>query len=243
MKLRKIGKLITENLFPQNFTCELCGIEIFNGRLCPDCAETVVLNNGETCPVCGRKTCKSEICIECKAHTPEFKKAVSAMNYSGGAVRLISMFKQGKAYLAGYFSELLIPKIKTFPTLDGLVYVPMTAKSVKKRGYNQSRVLAERISEAMGIPVLKEAVAKDKDTPEQKCLSRDERLKNLIKCFKADKNSVNGKSILIIDDVLTTGATLDAVCAKLKKAGAKEVYAATAASVEYTPYTPALSED
>ena len=235
---KKTANLIKETLFPENYTCEICGIEIFKDRLCHDCAETVEFNNGKTCPTCGRKTAKSEICIECKAHLPQFKRAVSAMNYSDGAVRLIAKFKNGHAYLAGYFAELIAPHLENLPHFDGIVYVPMTEKAKSRRGYNQAELLANHISEITGVPVLKDAVVKHKETAEQKDLFRSERVKNLSECFKADSNSVKGKTILAVDDVLTTGATLDALTIALKKSGAKQIFAATCASVEYSPIPP-----
>lgn len=235
----EILRFLKESLFPQNYTCELCGMEIFSGRLCGECGKTFELNDGETCPVCGRKTIRSEICTECKAHLPEYKKAVSAVCYSGAGANLIAKFKDGGGYLAEYFAEILKPKLGSLPPFDAIVYIPMTKKALNKRGYNQSYLLAKSISKITGAPVLIDAVVKIKETALQKSLGRAERLKNLSECFKADKSLVSGKSLLVADDVLTTGATLDAVCSKLKKAGAKEVCAATAASVEYLPFTPA----
>lgn len=231
--IKEAEKLLRDYIFPENYTCELCGAEIFAGRLCFSCEKTVEMNDKHTCPVCGRKTAKSEICIECKARLPEFKKAVSAMVYGGGAVGLIAKFKNGGAYLADYFAELLLPKIKTFPHIDGITYVPMTKKAYSARGYNQAYRLAKSLSAFTGIPLLKDALAKICETRGQKTLGRAERAENLLNCFKADAKLVKGKSVLVVDDVLTTGATLDAVVSKLKKAGAAEVFAATAASVEY----------
>lgn len=235
----EIKKFLKSNFFPQDFTCELCGIEIFGGRLCADCGRGMVYNDGETCPVCGRKTVKNEICPECKAHRPEFKKAVSALCYGGAGADLVAKFKNGSPYLSDYFAGLLKQKLGLLPAFDAVVYVPMTQKATNKRGYNQSYLLAKSISELTGAPVLKDAAIKTAETAVQKSLGRSERFKNLAECFKVNKKSVRGKTILVTDDVLTTGATLGALAEKLKKAGAKEVYAATAASVEYTPFKPA----
>ena len=85
----------------------------------------------------------------------------------------------------------------------------------------------------LSLPLLKNAIQKVKQSDTQKLLSREERLKNLQGCFKADRNEVKGKTLIVVDDVLTTGATADAVCRELKKRGAKKLYFATIASVEY----------
>jgi ComF family protein len=109
----------------------------------------------------------------------------------------------------------------------------MTKKAEKERGYNQSEILAQALAKRLALPYIKGATIKVRGTPPQKTLTRREREKNLAGCFKADKKLVNGKTLILVDDVLTTGATANAVCDALKKAGAKAVYFATVASVEY----------
>ena len=231
--LQNFKKTLRQNLFPERFACHICGVEIFEGDLCADCLKTVVFNDGASCPVCGRRTNKSEVCLECKAHMPAYKKAVSALSYDGGGGELVVRFKNGSPYLSRYLAELIAGKLKDLPGFDGIVFVPMTAKDERSRGYNQSRLLAEELSVLCGAPVISGAVEKIKDTPGQKELPRAERLRNLNGCFKVDKSAVKGKTVLIVDDVMTTGATLDSLAAALKKAGAKEVFAACTASVEY----------
>jgi competence protein ComFC len=110
----------------------------------------------------------------------------------------------------------------------------MTKRAVRKREYNQAELLAKSISKRIDLPVIKNCVLKIKETAEQKSLSRKERVKNLKGCFKVEKASeIKGKKVLLIDDVLTTGATAEAITEKLLKAGADSVYLATVASVEY----------
>lgn len=236
--MTKIGKFLSEAFFPQSFTCDICGIETFGNNLCTDCLKTVTFNNGGVCPVCGRKTKSNEICLECKARAPLFKKAVSPIVYEGGGTVLIAKFKNGNGYLKEYFADLIAEKLDEFPQIDCIVYVPMTDKSVYARGYNQAELLAKSLSVRTGLPFVKNALIKIKDTPAQKLLTRKERENNLKGCFKVEKRSdIKGKNVLLVDDVLTTGATSEIVCKVLLDAGAKNVYLATVASVEYKPNT------
>lgn len=230
--LRLADKTVQKYAFPDNFACALCGIEIFEGFLCPDCLKTVEFNDGITCPVCGRKTAKAEVCIECKANLPEYKKAVSPLVYRDGGIGLVMRFKRGNPWLADTLARLAAPKLADLPKPDVLVYVPMTERAIKRRGYNQAALFARKLGDICNIPVA-DAIEKVKESPEQKGLTRAERIKNLDGCFKVDKSAVNGKTVLVADDVLTTGATLDEICKKLKSAGACAVFAVTIASVEY----------
>ena len=231
----KIGKLIKENIFPLSFTCDCCGVEVFEGNLCPECLKNTTFNNAHTCPVCGRKVVRQELCIECKAKPPLFAYALSALIYEGTAVKLIHKFKNGDAYLKDYFADLIAHKIDKDLPVDCIAFVPMTKKAERKRGYNQSRLLAECISKRINIPVC-DVIEKVRDTSAQKTLSGADRAKNLEGSFKAkSKNALLDKNVLLVDDILTTGATADAITMALNKAGAKWVYLATIASVEYKP--------
>ncbi|MDE7181448.1 MAG: ComF family protein [Clostridia bacterium] len=235
--LRKFLKAAGEMLFPEKFTCDICGIEIFEGRLCKDCLKTVTFNDKAVCPVCGRKTVRPEICLECKADLPKFKKAASPIVYENGGAELVLKFKNGNGYLKEHFASLMASKLKDFSAFDCIVYVPMTKSAEKRRGYNQARLLAESLSDKIGVPWIKEAVIKTADTPEQKTLTKKQRIANLTGCFKvAKRNEVKDKTVLIVDDVLTTGATCEAMAKKLLSAGAKQIYLATVASVEYKKF-------
>lgn len=220
-------------LFPENFTCDICGVETFGSNLCPECVKSVTFNSGKVCPLCGRKNIADEICLECKEKPPAFNGAVSAIVHENGGAALVKKFKNGKGYLKEYFADLLLKKLSSLPPADGIVFVPMTKKAAKKRGYNQSELLAKALSERTGVPVIYGALEKTKDTEEQKSLSQAERAKNLKSCFKSGKTPVNGKILYLTDDVLTTGATAETASKLLFKAGAKAVYVLTVTSVEY----------
>ena len=217
-----------------NFTCDNCGGEVFAGqRLCDDCKENLPYNNGEVCPFCGRRVREEGTCLDCKQKPLEVEKARSLFLYEGDAVRLIRLFKSGRKYLFRMFAEELIPIVeKEFSDADVLTYVPMTKKAQRKRGYNQSKLIAEGLSKATGKPLLC-AVEKKRETLDQRELTREEREENMKNVFSVtDKEQVKGRRILIVDDTLTTGATANALAVALEKAGAAAVYLVTAASVE-----------
>lgn len=230
---QKVNRFLRGNLFPEGFLCYTCDVEIFEGEMCFDCLKRFVINNGAACPKCGRKTAKSEICIECKANSPAYERALSPLVYTQNSMKLVLRFKSGRPYIARYLSKLIAAKIKELPPVDCIVFVPATGRALYKRGYNQSELLAAEVSRLTGIPLLRDAAEKIKEPPPQKGLSRAERLKNFKGVFKIDGRAVKGKTLLIVDDIMTTGATFESLAQSLKDCGAAKVYAVAAASVEY----------
>ncbi len=112
---------------------------------------------------------------------------------------------------------------------DFLVPIPLTLSKLGKRTYNQSLLLAENLSQKTKIPFLRHNLMKAQETPPQAGLHRQERLKNVRGSFEYRGESLNGKSILVIDDVMTTGSTLGEAARVLKKSGASNVLGLTLA--------------
>ena len=166
---------------------------------------------------------------------PEYDAARSAFRYEGQVIGLIKKFKTGGRYLAEAFAERMEPvRQKYFADADLLVSVPMTEAARKKRGYNQAALLASALARRCGVAYAPEALVKSRDTAAQKQLSAAERAKNLAGSFRVHERALcRGRHIVIVDDVLTTGATADAVARALRGAGAGRVYVLTAASVAY----------
>lgn len=217
-----------------NFTCDVCGREVFGGeRVCAPCYKELPWNNAEVCPFCGRKVKEAGVCLECKEKPLITDKARSVFTHEGEAVRLVLRFKRGNKYLFRTIADLLLPLLeKEFSDADTISFVPMTEKDEKKRGYNQSRLLAERLATLSGKEFLNAAI-KQRQTDSQKTLGRKEREKNLEGCFHVtDRKAVKDKRILMIDDTLTTGATSSELAGAFKRAGAKAVYLLTVTSVE-----------
>ena len=175
-----------------------------------------------------------ELCAECKRSGFSFDRAWSACLYEGVLKDLIHLFKyKGKLALSGILSEKLVAFIKdNMEVVDGVDYVtfvPVYNGWLNDREYNQSGILAAAISAEFRVPILK-AAEKTFRTRRQNELSRDERLTNLNGAFKVrDDLRVEGLKLLLVDDVMTTGATLNECAKALKAAGAKEVRCLTLA--------------
>ncbi len=217
-----------------NFTCDNCGKEVFDGkRLCEECREELPYNNRAICPFCGRRVKEEGACLDCKQKPLGVRKARSLWIHEGDAAKLVRLYKSGNKYLFRLFAEELAPIVgREFTDADALTFVPMTEKAQKKRGYNQTYLIAEDLSKRTGKELLNVA-EKRRDTADQRELTRAEREKNMEGVFRVtDRKAVKGKRILIVDDTLTTGATASALAEVLKRAGASEVYLITATSVE-----------
>lgn len=214
-----------------NFTCDVCGREVFGGeRICAVCKKSLPWNE-KVCPLCGRRVGEEGICLDCKERPLTVKKARSCFSHEGEAARLVVRYKRGSKYLFRTLADVLEPFLKEFPQTDALTFVPMTAKAEKARGYNQSRLLAEELSRRSGLEFLAPA-EKRRETAAQKFLGRKEREENLQGCFHVrERKAVRGKHILVLDDTLTTGATASELASVLLRAGAAEVDLLTVTSV------------
>ena len=108
--------------------------------------------------------------------------------------------------------------------IDGLVPIPLSRKRMRQRGFNQAQRIAREVSRHTGIPVYENLLIRVRDTRAQKALNDQERKNNLKRAFKTTANKVQLDHILLIDDIYTTGSTMDEAAGELKRAGAGEVY-------------------
>lgn len=230
----RLGALIGKYDDEHNFTCDICGREMFGGeRICADCYEELPWNNQEYCPFCGRRVREAGACLDCKQKPLTTDKARSVFTHEGEARQLVLRFKRGNKYLFRTIADLMLPVLESeFPDAEAITFIPMTKKDEKKRGYNQSRLLAERLAEMSGKEFL-DAAVKQRQTKSQKTLGRAEREKNLKKSFRVtDRKAVKNKKILIVDDTMTTGATSSELAGLFLHADAECVYLLTVTSVE-----------
>ena len=220
--------------FAGSAVCACCGADLYDHPyFCENCLRTLPFNNGPVCAKCGRATQQAyPACLECKADMPAFDAARSLFRYEGETVRLIKQFKNGHKYLAAAFAHCMVPLLSDFETPDFLVSVPMTESALRRRGYNQSELLARAFSERTGIAYEGKVLVKTRETAAQKTLTAKQRAENLRGSLRVhERAKCRGARILLIDDVLTTGATTSAAAQALLRAGAVRVYVLTAASV------------
>lgn len=234
MKIKSIINKFLRSAFSLKWTCNICGKEIFNDSYyCTDCKSKLIPITSIKCDHCGRLTSNPTLfCESCSGKNENIDTARSVYSYNEAIAKIIYNFKySSKTYIKDIFSEELSRVyLNNFWVSDYLTYIPMSKERLLDRGYNQSKLMAEGLSEILKVPTV-ELVEKVCETDRQATLTASQRKDNLKGSFKGKKIDLKGKTITVIDDVLTTGVTMDLVAKELKKMGASKVYALTVASV------------
>ena len=220
--------LILELIFPAR--CTFCDEVLPWGRLqsCEKCNKKIKYLKGPTCFKCG-KTVKEEeeYCYDCRNKHHEFLQGAALFEYEFIRESLYRYKYQGRREYAfcygSHMGEYFQNKIKLWQP-EALIPVPLHKKRKRKRGYNQAQVLAEELSKKWGIPVIKDLIIRDKNTRPMKELDGVERQNNLKKAFLLGRNDVKLSTVIIIDDIYTTGSTIDAVAKVCKEAGIMNIY-------------------
>jgi ComF family protein len=132
--------------------------------------------------------------------------------------------------LGGIFAKHLAKLVESLSwDMDYIVPVPLGSKRLQERGYNQVMLLARPLAWELDIPLKRQALRRTRETRSQVGLSKEQRITNVKNAFTAKKQVVNGKRVLLVDDVVTTGATINACAKALKEAGAEKIFATTLA--------------
>ncbi|MEW6586791.1 MAG: ComF family protein [Nitrospirota bacterium] len=212
--------------------CPVCGKDpdVLNlSPFCSACWSLIAPYTGPSCRVCALPLVSEHgrVCGACLKEPPPFSRTLSFGLYDGVLADAINRLKFfGHRRLSGPLGELLINL--DVPQTDGVVPIPLHKKSLRKRGFNQSLLIARVIARDMKAPVLMDTLFKIKETAPQVGLSAQERSKNLRNAF-AVKGDVKDKRLLLVDDVMTTGATVRECSKQLINAGAKDVVVLTLA--------------
>lgn len=205
--------------------CLLCGANSRDGLCCAACAAELPRLTMAHCPVCALPTHAGEACGKCLKHPPPFERTVAAFSYSFPVNQLIKTLKfHERLILVNFLADELAQSITVRP--DCVVALPLHPSRLRERGFNQSQLLAARIAGCLHLPLLTDACHRVRDTPSQSSLPWKERDKNMRQAFAvASAAHVHGKHIAIVDDVMTTGASIGELARALKQAGASEVSA------------------
>ncbi len=230
--MRNILKKMFTAVFPKR--CSICGEVIeFDNEICDDCRKLPEISP----PICLKCGCNKAECI-CKKHKRniEYKAVIAPFYYENQIQKGILNFKMhSMPFLAQSFGDLIADAVKEYYELidfDYVTYIPMHRSDEIKREFNQSRLLAEVVSEKCSIPFA-DLLIKKRKTKKQKRQSANKRFVNMYGAFELSKGAdVSDKTILLIDDVKTTGATLSSASLILKAYGAKSVYCAVIAIVK-----------
>lgn len=174
--------------------------------------------------------------IDCGGFPQGFAAVLAGAEYAGEIKRLLLKIKETPdRRILRFFAELMYREIRqnwTDIAFDCLVPVPASAEKLEQRGFNQAEMLAAGLSKLLSVPVLPDALIRYDDSWVQHSLNKSGRRFNAEKSYgPGNASGIAGKSVLLVDDVLTTGATLAACSDKLIQAGAKRVYAVTATAV------------
>ena len=210
--------------------CGICKQKLSHNEkvVCDKCFYSIPVITQPFCERCGRPTDET-VCNECIEYPHQFSRARAIGRYDGILGELIMLFKhKNKISIGKRLGSMLAVILQSDEFLscgDIIVPVPLHRVARRRRGYNQSEILACEVSKVTGIPVLSKTLYRVKATKAQTGLPHEERKENVEDAFKVKGNEVKGKKVILIDDVCTTGATLDECANKLNKAEAIDVYA------------------
>ena len=229
-RIRQAGGALVDALLPP--VCLLCGASGGHWPVCPGCRADLPTLPSSACPVCLEATTHGERCGACLMRPPHFERLVALYPYAFPVDRLVLAFKyQAQFALARWWATELAGRLTSepaFTAVDAIMPVPLHSERLSERGYDQAHVLARHLAHALKLPLAADGLIKCRATPQQSALDLKSRRKNLRNAFTLT-GEVEGKRILLVDDVLTTGATLDEAARTLKQRGAAEVWAVTVA--------------
>jgi len=222
-----IWEYFLELLYPN--TCCFCGKTNKNSR-CFVCEKEIEYVKEPVCKICGKPISREEkeCCADCERESHFFEQGKSVWIHKGPVRGSIYQFKYHNRRIYGeYYAKemcrLYKEKIREWD-IDLIVPVPLHPKRKRQRGYNQAAVLAKLLGKHLRIPVEEHCVLRTKNTKPQKALENKERKKNMKDAFSVQKLKKEWKNILIIDDIYTTGSTINEVAKCLKKKGAQKVF-------------------
>ncbi len=219
-------------LFPVR--CPVCDevVRRRDGRICQGCRNRLKVVEEPFCLSCGKPLSeeKNLYCTDCDGRSHRYIRGRALYEYESAAESIYRFKYGGRREYAVFFGREMAEKLAVFirkASPDALVPVPLSRKRFGRRGYNQAQLLAEVMGEELGIPVYAHLAVRVRDTLPQKELNAKERQNNLKRAFKMIENDVKLDTIIIIDDIYTTGSTIEALAEVFLQSGVKKIYFAT----------------
>jgi len=233
--LLRSGKLIelaVDSFFPRR--CVGCGK--VGGFLCPECLGKLPRLLSPLCPNCGRPQASGIVCPDCRRRQTEIDGIRSPFRFDEVIRKAIHQLKyRNLKAISPCLAELLADYLRSNPLPgEALVCVPLHPRRLRERGYNQSGLLARELGGLIDLPVIENCLIRVKQAqPQVRAVDVEERRRNVADAFVCRDDKVSGKQIVLIDDVCTSGATLESCAAALKSKGAVSVWGLTLARESY----------
>ncbi len=231
--MNKYYSRLSRIFFPER--CERCGKIIpVSCDFCEKCEENITAISEDFCQHCGQE---SGLCI-CGDETNAHIEHITAVYLYSGDIRekIHAMKFRGRLHLINGFGEAMAKRIRSVygsVHFDGVCFVPMSSEGEKERGYNQSRLLAKSVAHNLGVPFI-DCLAKTKLTQKQHSLTGFERRENVKGSFSLSTPAeVEGKTLILCDDIKTTGSTLNECVKVMMAGGVREVYCVCIAVADY----------
>lgn len=222
-------RTLTDLVYPRR--CPVCdrAVSPFGSLVCETCEEKIVYVREPYCMRCGKKLedVQREYCSDCKRRRHLFDHGRALCSYKSISDSVYRFKYKGRQEYAVFYAACMERELGDWIRRcapDALVPVPIHDSKRRVRGYNQAEVLAKELGVRMQIPVETGLIKRVRKTVPMKELSLDERQNNLKRAFKICRNDVKLDTIIIIDDIYTTGSTIDAMSYELRKAGVKRIY-------------------
>ncbi|MBI5555141.1 MAG: ComF family protein [Elusimicrobia bacterium] len=230
--MNKYLNIILNTIFP--LKCEVCRQQVplsAGARICQSCRGKILLIGDYFCRKCGKSLqVETAFCVDCHRDDTLYYESIKAAGIYQGVLReSIHVFKYNRRSCLGPdLGEFMLSSYQKhfgLNSFDKLVPVPLHKKQYRQRQYNQSEVLAKNLSRATGIPVAVNVLARIRGTRPQFTLNRQERASNIRNAFQVkNRDWLKGSKVLVIDDICTTGSTINECARILKQAGAIEVH-------------------
>ncbi len=226
--------MLLDLIYPRR--CPVCdkAVKPFGSLICEECTKKIEYVKAPCCSKCGKelKDRRAVFCNDCACKEHSYDRGMALFSYPSVAESIYRFKYCGRQEYAAYYGERMAAVLgRRIAALepDALIPVPIHDSKKSRRGYNQAELIAVELGRRLNIPVESKLIKRVRKTAPMKDLSAMERQNNLKRAFKICRNDVKLSTIIIIDDIYTTGSTIDAMARELRRAGIKRIYFAALA--------------